>query len=124
MTAGEPTGERDEAPKATPQPLPNGVVPHPADVVFRFDFMQPAGVHPGFIRIRAADGNIETLGFDVTSPEAWTQIEKINPAIVKLCRLVFELERRITHARREIANMQEASVRATEVLTGRRPATL
>jgi hypothetical protein len=116
--------QKDEAPKTAHQPLPNGIVPHPQDVVFRLDFMQPHGVHAGFIRIRADNGVIETFGFDLSDANVWAQIEKLNPAIIKLCRITFELERRIAHARREIVNMQEASVRSVEVLTGKRPATL
>lgn len=113
-----------EAAKDDPlRPLPNGIVPHQQDFVIRLELIQPNGVHAGYLRVRAADGNIEVFGFDVNDDTAWAQIEKINPAIVKLCRSVFATERRVTNARREVMNANEALSRANDVLLGRRPAT-
>lgn len=107
------------------RPLPNtGIVPHPQDFVLRLDFMNDTGVHAGYLRVRATDGNVELNGFPTPiDDKIWTQLEKLNPAIVKLCRILFVTEARIAHARRELLNAQEATVRATDVLAGKRPAT-
>ncbi len=111
--------QQGEVPKQ-PAVLPNGVVPHPQDIVFLLECMKAEGVHPGFVRIRAADGGVETFGFDVTDQGAWATLEKLNPAIVKLCRGAFALEWRLAHARREAVNIQEAANRSIEVLMGKR----
>jgi hypothetical protein len=103
-----------------PKPLPNGIVPHPQDFVVRIENMSPSGLAAGYLRIRAADGNIEVFGFDVTDDGAWTQIEKINPAIVKLCRNHFLADRKMTHVRREILNAHECISRANDVALGKR----
>lgn len=102
------------------RPLPNGVVPHPQDFVCRLEFMQPNGMHSGFIRVRAADGIVETAGFDIGDANAWAQIEKLNPAVVKLCRNQFEIERRVAHLKREMLNAHEAIVRGMDVVNGKR----
>lgn len=108
------------------RPLPNtGIVPHPQDLVIRLDFMSDTGMHAGYLRVLAANGNVELNGFPTPiDDKVWAQLEKINPALVKLCRILFVTEARIAHAKREVLNAQEATVRATEVLTGKRPVTL
>lgn len=103
------------------RPLPNGIVPHPQDFVIRLEFMQPNGLHAGYLRVLATNGNVETFGFDVTDENAWAQIEKVNPAIVKLCRSLFSAERKMTNVRRELLNAFECISRANDVALGKRP---
>ena len=110
------------------RPLPNtGIVPHPHDFVLRLDFMNETGMHAGYLRIKASDGNVELNGFTFLDDKLWSQLESkavngisVTP-IVKLCRILFVTEQRANHAKRELLNAQEALVRSTEVLSGKRP---
>ncbi len=105
------------------RPLPNGIVPHPQDFVIRLDFMSDTGMHAGYLRVLAVNGTVELNGFPTPiDDKVWAQLEKLNPAIVKLCRILFVTEARIANARREMLNVQEASIRAQDVLNGKRPA--
>lgn len=104
------------------RPLPNGVVPHPKDFIIRIDGVNQNGITSGYLRIRAADGEVEAFGFDVTDAGVWAKLEEFNVPIAKLCKNYFDQSRKIAHARRELLNSVEASSRAIDVLTGRRPA--
>jgi hypothetical protein len=99
---------------------------HPADVVFLFDCMtadpdgKPSSVHQGFVRIRAQDGEIEWFGFDGANAAQWDQVERLNPAVIKLCRNTIGMARRLRHAARDLQAEREALGRTLDVVQGRK----
>jgi len=115
----------NKGPQQQPKPLPNtGIIPHPQDIVIILNQMNEAGLAAGYLRVRAVDGNVETNGFTFLDDKIWALIEKENPAVAKLARMVFVIEKRAEHARRELLNAQEAITRGMEVLSGKRPVVL
>lgn len=117
--------EADKTPQQPRPPLPNtGIIPHPQDFVILINQMNENGLAAGYLRIRAVDGNVETNGFTFLDDKVWALLEKDNPAIAKLCRMLFHVEKRAEHARRELLNAQEAINRGMDVLAGKRPVVL